>query len=471
VLELFSDLITNYGYIIIVITIFLECAGIPIPGETALTIAAAFAGAGKLDIYWIAVIGSIAAILGDSAGYWIGRRYGRKVIDRYGKWILSKERVERLERFFARHGPKAVFIGRHFSIIRSYSAMFAGMCRMPYATFTLYNALGGITWAITYSLLGYMLGLNFELIERTLKTIGWALTLPLATIFTVMLGWRWILKKEAVVLKKGAAFAKELLYSSFYRRYSWYINWFLRHWKADYYMIIHNAAGFLLCCAILYTLSEFVYQGITIGKSHHLDRYVLHLFQQGATPLATSIFEGIAYLATASIALFGIFIPVVYGLRKAWLYMSMWIVSFCGSQALIILFKLLIARPRPVIDHVFIAPYSFSFPSGHALASLTVYGMLAYFLIIGHGTWLFKTGIITTGIIIISLISFSRLYLGVTFISDVICGLAGGFAWLATCISATELYRYRKVGDRRKVKRKAEKKQNDSKLHVPVGSL
>jgi undecaprenyl-diphosphatase len=137
----------------------------------------------------------------------------------------------------------------------------------------------------------------------------------------------------------------------------------------------------------------------------------------------------------------------------------MWIVSFCGSQVLIILFKLLVARPRPMIDHIFIAPYSFSFPSGHALASLTVYGMLAYFLIIGHGTWLFKTGIACTGTISILLISFSRLYLGVTFLSDVVCGLAGGLIWLSACISATELYRRSKVGDRRKVKRKSERKR------------
>src|SRR3954449_3542824 len=136
-----TSLIERYGYIIVVLLIILESMGIPVPAETALLFAAAYAGTGHLHLSLVIGTAAIAAIVGDTGGYWIGRRGGRPFLVRYGRWLhLNTRRIDQIGQFFARHGPKAVFFGRFVGVLRTYVALFAGISHMPYLTFSLYNA-------------------------------------------------------------------------------------------------------------------------------------------------------------------------------------------------------------------------------------------------------------------------------------------------------------------------------------------
>ena len=158
-----SLLITSYGYWGVALFILLESAGLPLPGETALIIASAYAGAGNLSIRAVVICAASAAILGDAAGYWLGRAVGRDVL----RFFRVKEKnVRRIEAFFEKHGPKTVFFGRFISILRTYSALFGGISRMPYAKFTAYNAAGGILWAISFGIIGYIFGKNLPHLEK-----------------------------------------------------------------------------------------------------------------------------------------------------------------------------------------------------------------------------------------------------------------------------------------------------------------
>jgi membrane protein DedA with SNARE-associated domain len=137
----------------------LESAGIPLPGETALIAGSALAKHGGLQIEVVIAVAAAAAIIGDSAGYAVSRRYGRRLLTRPGRTQTRRMDVlARGEAFFDRHGPKAVFFGRWITGLRVWASWLAGITHMPYRQFLMWNALGGITWAITIGLVGYILG-------------------------------------------------------------------------------------------------------------------------------------------------------------------------------------------------------------------------------------------------------------------------------------------------------------------------
>jgi membrane protein DedA with SNARE-associated domain len=149
---------SSLGYLLPAI-IGLESMGIPSPGETALVLAAVLASQGKLHIWLVILIGVASAIAGDNLGYFLGRRFGRDfVIKRGPLWHHRIQAVRYGDGFFARHGPKAVFLARWIALVRFAAAWLAGINRMPFRLFFFWNALGGITWGVTYGLVGYYAG-------------------------------------------------------------------------------------------------------------------------------------------------------------------------------------------------------------------------------------------------------------------------------------------------------------------------
>jgi membrane protein DedA with SNARE-associated domain len=149
---------SGLGYLLPAI-IGLESMGIPSPGETALVLAAVLASQGKLQIWLVILIGVASAIVGDNLGYLLGRRFGREVLIARGPLHEHRKRaIEVGDRFFERHGPKAVFIARWIALVRFAAAWLAGIDKMPFRQFFFWNALGGITWGITFGLVGYFGG-------------------------------------------------------------------------------------------------------------------------------------------------------------------------------------------------------------------------------------------------------------------------------------------------------------------------
>jgi len=137
--------------------------GIPVPGETALITAALLAHDGKMEILPLIALAAAAAIIGDNVGFAIGRKGGRRLFELPGPF--HRHRLEALavgEPFFARHGPKAVFLGRWVAGLRIASAWLAGMNKMPWPRFLFWNALGGICWATSIGLGVYIAGHAFE---------------------------------------------------------------------------------------------------------------------------------------------------------------------------------------------------------------------------------------------------------------------------------------------------------------------
>jgi membrane protein DedA with SNARE-associated domain len=156
-----KSLLEQYGLVILFIGVAIESAGIPIPGETALITAAFLARPeyGTFSLAAVIVVGAAGAIVGDNVGYWLGRSGGRALLER---WSVTKRQTARLlppaERFFEKHGPKTIFIARFIAILRVTAAWIAGISRMHWATFLVWNAAGGIVWATAVSLIAYYAG-------------------------------------------------------------------------------------------------------------------------------------------------------------------------------------------------------------------------------------------------------------------------------------------------------------------------
>jgi membrane protein DedA with SNARE-associated domain len=144
-----------------------EASGVPLPGETALVAGGVLASQGRLEIYFVIALAAAGAIIGDNLGYLVGRRGGRRLLERPGRFEKQRRRVlDTGEPFFDRHGPKAVFFGRWILGLRVWASWLAGITHMPWRSFLMYNALGGISWAVTIGVLAYVAGSGIEALIR-----------------------------------------------------------------------------------------------------------------------------------------------------------------------------------------------------------------------------------------------------------------------------------------------------------------
>jgi membrane protein DedA with SNARE-associated domain len=150
---------SQIGYPVLAALVFGGSAGLPIPGETALITAAGLAAGGTLSLPLVIAITVVAAVVGDTLGYLVGRRGGRRVLLRDGFGAVHRRHaVERADRFFARNGTATVFFGRWVPGVRIVAAVMAGTTRMPWRRFVVANAAGAACWATTVALLAHALG-------------------------------------------------------------------------------------------------------------------------------------------------------------------------------------------------------------------------------------------------------------------------------------------------------------------------
>jgi membrane protein DedA with SNARE-associated domain len=168
--HLLRHLIDHYGYAIVVILVFAEGVGLPLPGETALVTAAAFsAQSHRLSIIGVILASIVGATGGGCGGYWIGQTGGLPFLERHGRRIgITKERIASARKFFTEHGPKAVFAARFIAILRMFAGVLAGVTDMPFWVFFLWNALGAIAWSLLFGILGYEFGNNLPWLERVI---------------------------------------------------------------------------------------------------------------------------------------------------------------------------------------------------------------------------------------------------------------------------------------------------------------
>ena len=438
-----TRLVESYGYAVVFLFVAIESLGIPLPGETVLVTAAALAALGHLSIWWVIAVAAAGGIIGDAAGYWIGRLGGLALLKRYGRFVHFDERkLEKVRSFFDRHGSKAVFFGRFIALLRTWAALLAGTAEMPYGVFTVYNVLGGITWASLFGTLGYVFGRSLPLLERYIGQASLAVVLLIALVVGLWLGWRWFNANRELLAERVSWY-----WVRFRERHSGLARFIAARFVRGEYLGLHLTVGFFLSLAALW-----LFAGVTEDVLHHdpltrFDLTLTTLFRAHATPLGDRIFRLVSALGSpVAMAIVGAGGGLFLLVRRKWVIVAAWVAAFAGAGMLTIALKNLIQRPRPAASAEFLYGTTFSFPSGHALGSLVGYGMLAY--VIG-ATWVEgRRGrleiVIGTAVLIIA-IGLSRLYLGVHYFSDVVAGYAVGVLWLSVCISGLQVAQRRRL--------------------------
>jgi membrane protein DedA with SNARE-associated domain len=176
---------TQYGYWVVFFGVMLENAGVPVPGETILLAAGFFAAQGHFHLWEVMAIAAVGAMLGDNAGYFIGREVGRGTLERYGKYAgLTHGRLAHMDRFFHAHGNKTILVARFITGLRVFAALLAGSARMQWRTFALYNMLGALLWSLVITLVGFFFGRSWDVLEHWIKGAG-LIALGIATAIVI----------------------------------------------------------------------------------------------------------------------------------------------------------------------------------------------------------------------------------------------------------------------------------------------
>ena len=165
VLQSIAPTLDHYGYLAVLALVFVEDFGVPVPGETVLIAGAIYAGSGRLNIALVVVLAFCAAVLGDNVGFAVGRFGGRRVVERYGRYVLlTPARLTKATGFFDRHGGKVITIARFVEGLRQANGIIAGATGMRWRRFLLFNALGAALWVLVWSSVGYFSGSHIDAI-------------------------------------------------------------------------------------------------------------------------------------------------------------------------------------------------------------------------------------------------------------------------------------------------------------------
>jgi membrane protein DedA with SNARE-associated domain len=187
-LAVIAPYLAHYGYAAVGGLLLVEDFGIPVPGETVLIAAAVYAGAGRMNIVAVAIVAFAAAVIGDSVGWLIGRHGGRRLLTRYGRYVLlTPHRVARAENFFTRHGNKIVPVARFFDGLRQANGIIAGMTGMRWLKFLVLNAVGAALWVGVWTTVGDVAGRHISTIYPMITRYGTYELAALAVVAAVLL--------------------------------------------------------------------------------------------------------------------------------------------------------------------------------------------------------------------------------------------------------------------------------------------
>jgi membrane protein DedA with SNARE-associated domain len=173
-----ESFLTHAGYLALILFAFVEACSIPISSEVTFAFAGVLAYQGHLNLILVIVVGTLAEFAGSFTSYAIGRRGGRRAVDRYGKYVLLTQRdLDRADRFFAGRGGWTVLLARVIPLLRAFAGLVSGLIEVPVAPFAIFNLIGTAIWATALSCIGYALGHTWDKVQKDLSLGSYVLAL------------------------------------------------------------------------------------------------------------------------------------------------------------------------------------------------------------------------------------------------------------------------------------------------------
>ncbi|BBG65429.1 membrane-associated phospholipid phosphatase [Hydrogenimonas sp.] len=425
--------------------------GFFIPGSTLLLFMGVLAGQGYIDIKTVLLFGLAGAYAGDLVNYRLGRRHGAALLQK--PWLhLPEEALEKSRKFLNTHGAKSLFFARFIPGLKESVSFLAGSMKMDRGKFLFWDFLGAVGWSLEFIGIGFLFSTSLALaqlwLSRTVTTIA---------VFTFLLFLLYLLKRFVVQNGPAAKTVLSALRHAFLtagpvKRFS------ASHPKLTLFLrrridssVFTGLPLTLFAPALLYLLALFggtVEDILTKDPIVYADSIVANLIVQWRTPELTPFFTWITYLGKVEVLLaFLAAATLILLLNRRYEQIVALYFSIAGSALSVYLGKLALHRPRPETALYFEPTYSF--PSAHAAAAVAFYGFLAYLLMWERKSFKSRINILFTVTVLILLIGFSRIYLGVHYLSDVFGGYLAGTLWLIAAAALLHRLLYKKAPGRR----------------------
>jgi membrane protein DedA with SNARE-associated domain len=187
-LKLLEPYLSAYGYPVLFMVIFIESFGVPAPGQTLLIASALLAAHGKLNIALVLMTAFLAAVTGDSLGYWIGMQGGRRLLLRFGRYVrIGRREIRKMERAFNRFGGWFVTFARFFEVLRQVNGIVAGTMEMPFRRFLMFNGTGALLWITVWGFGSWRLGTHMRGFENIFEQAGTVLFVAGVAVLLIVL--------------------------------------------------------------------------------------------------------------------------------------------------------------------------------------------------------------------------------------------------------------------------------------------
>lgn len=441
-----------WGYWLVLLAALLESlvlVGVVVPGAVLIVFAGFLSSQGYLDIgdlIWFAAIG---AILGDSLSYYLGTK-GTRFFHNENKW-LKADHLEGGKQFFHKHGSKSIFLARFIGPLRAIVPFVAGISGMKKSRFLFWNIVSAFLWSASHLLVGYFFGNAFTAIEVWSTRVGYAIGAIFA-FFVLLYVIRFLTVKHgrqiaefirSVLSSIGNAISSNPDVQKLVKRYPISFAFIKRRTDRKSFSGLPLT---LIIIGFVYVLSLFlgIIQDVLASEAIvSADLRITNLLAYFRSPELTKVFLWITLLGKLQVVIgSAIIVSIILWLWKKRDYIIYLWLALAADQVFNYLGKLLIHRDRPA-NPVYLEN-SFSFPSGHAMIAVIFYGFLAYILIRHIKNWKHKVNVFFVCLVVILAIGFSRLYLGVHYVSDIWGGYLLGFLILTTVTALYEWRRWRK---------------------------
>ena len=440
-LEHLNDLIlrlNNWGYVIVFLIVMLECQaflGFFMPGESMVMVAGFLAGQEVLDLWVLIAVVASAAIVGDSIGYEFGRRLGRDWLWRHGeKFWLRPERLQKMEVFFTGYGGWSVLFAHFLHVGRALMPFMAGAARLPYLRFLTFNAIGCILWATIYSLVGYVFGQSWHLIDRWIGRAGIIGAILSTMVVVTIVLWRGIASRELEIREWWRQLFARPGMVAFRLRFARQIDWLEQRFSPDGYLGIHLTVGVFLLLAATAIFSGLFQRIGTRDWFVAADLQVATWFANHSGGVVSRVMGTSATLGSAywMVALFLIAVLVC---RREKHRLRLLLIAAPGGVLLDLLLKYLFAQEASAFRARARARSGVRSARRRFADRDDCLWALAYVLVRSLPRWSGRALVIVVTVLLVFIVALSSLYLRASELSEVLAAMIEGAAWLLFCVS------------------------------------
>jgi len=432
------------AYLVVAALAALEASafvGLFVPGELALLTGGYIAQQGNANLGLMMAFAAIGAILGDSAGYEIGRHLGPGLQrSRLGQKV-GAERWQKAEEYLEKKGGRAILIGRFVGVLRALVPAVAGATRMRYRRFLAWNVLGALIWAPGTVLAGYLAGSSYKRVGHYAGRAGLILLGIGGGIAVVLVAARWIASHPEPVRRMTGRQLQRPWVASLTRRYHSQFGFVANRLRPG------NALGLVLTAQLIVLVAAgWAFGSLAqdvLGRKDftRIDEPAVRYLAENRTGWLTAVLRDVTWLgSTALLIPMVVVVSLAFRRRtRSWAPAAQLALSLGGAIVLYDVIKPLVSRPRPQIGHLVSVATGYAFPSGHATQTAAVGVTLAILVSAITRSWRRKVAIWMAAILVALAVGFSRVYLGVHWPTDVLAGYALGALWATLCCVTLKL--------------------------------